>query len=53
MALLIEDGNRSNYLCARKKIALKDHDESIESVNKRDFLELYDLITRENLLAVL
>lgn len=51
--MLFEDGNRNNYLCARKKkIALKGHDESIESVNKRNFLELFDLITTEDLLAV-
>lgn len=35
-----------------KKIALKGHDESIESVNKRNFLELFDLITTEDLSAV-
>lgn len=35
-----------------KKIALKGHDESIESVNKRNFLELFDLITTEGLSAV-
>lgn len=35
----------------RKKIALKGHDESIESVNKRNFLELFDLITTEDLSA--
>lgn len=52
--MLFEDVNRSNYLCARKKKkkALKGHDESIESVNKRNFLELFDLITTEDLLAV-
>lgn len=51
--LLFEDGNRSNYLCARKKeIALKGYDESTESVNKRNFLELFDLITTEDLSAV-
>lgn len=35
-----------------KKIALKGHDESIESVDKRNFLELFDLITSDNLSAV-
>lgn len=36
----------------RKKIALKGHDESIESVNKRNFVELFDLITTKDLLGV-
>lgn len=35
-----------------KKIAVKGYDESIESVNKRNFLELFDLITTEDLSAV-
>lgn len=52
--MLFEDRNRSNYLCAwkKKKKAIKGHDESIESVNKRNFLEIFDLITTEDLLAV-
>lgn len=36
----------------KKKIELKGYDESIESVNKRNFLELFDLITTEDLSAV-
>ena len=35
-----------------KKKAIKGYDESIESVNKRNFLEIFDLITTEGLLAV-
>jgi hypothetical protein len=51
--LVFDDGNRSNYLCARKKKkALKVHDKSIEPVNKRNFLELFDLITTEDLPTV-
>lgn len=37
----------------KKKKALKGHDESIESVNKRNFLELFDLITTKDLSAFL
>lgn len=36
----------------KKKNSSKSHDESIESVNKRNFLELFDLITTEDLSAV-
>lgn len=36
----------------RKHKTLKGHDESIESVNKRNFLELFDLITTEDLSTV-
>lgn len=36
----------------KKKKAIKGHDESIESVNKRNFLEIFDLIITEGLLAV-
>lgn len=38
-------------MCQEKKIVLKGHDESIESVNKRNFLELFDLIKTEYLSA--
>lgn len=35
-----------------KKNSTKSHDESIESINKRNFVELFDLITTEDISGV-
>lgn len=34
-----------------KELALRAHDESIESVNKGNFLQLLDLITKDDVIA--